>query len=44
MFSEKSAGRRQPSSRARRGYREKFLAAMNKVRDIPPQASDELPE
>jgi hypothetical protein len=28
--------------RAKRGKREKFLAAMSKVPDVPPQAGDEL--
>jgi hypothetical protein len=42
MFFEKSAGGvNRPAGQE--GYREKFLAAMQ-VRDIPPQASDELPE
>ena len=30
--------------RAKRANRQKFLAAMNKVRDLPPQPGDELPE
>ena len=30
--------------RAKRGRREKFLAALSKVPDVSPQAGDELPE